>query len=203
MAPELQDGNQARIFVDTYKGKRAVVKTVPHPNRLIVSRLERWMIQREVRALKRLEDVKGVPDLLGIPDDNSIAIEYRSGVNLREADPSELAGSFFRELEHLVRTIHDHGVVHSDLKKKDNIIVGNDNRPVLVDFGTHFIRKETLNPLKTFLYEQCKQMDLNAVSKLKKQLRPEDMKERDHRRLDSPTLLERADRFRRNYLWDW
>lgn len=203
MTDSLGDGNQAETYLGRFKGRKAVIKTVPYPNIPIVASLYRWMIQREARALRLLQDINGIPDLLGIPDANTIALEYREGIILRQASAADLPEDYFRKLEYLVNVIHEHGVVHSDLKRKENLMVGPDGQPIIIDLGTHFVDKEGFRPLNNFFFEQFCQMDLNAVSKLKKQFFPETLSDKDRERLDSPTFLERADRFRRNYIWNW
>lgn len=203
MTEPLGEGNQAHTYLGTYRGQQAVIKSVPDPDHPITAPLYRWMIQREARALRILDDVDGIPDLLGIPNENAIALEYREGVLLRSVEGRDLPVGFFEDLEGLVRSIHEHGVVHSDLKKKENVMASPEGEPIIIDFGTHLVEKEGFNPINNFLYRQFRQMDLNAVSKLKKQITPERLEERDRERLNSPTLLERADRFRRDYVWDW
>lgn len=203
MTEPLGEGNQADTYLGTYRGQQAVIKSVPNPDHPITAPIHRWMIQRETRALKVLDDVEGVPDLLGVPNENAIALEYREGRILRNVEGRDLPSYFFAELEAVVHAIHDRGVVHSDLKKKENVMVSPEGEPIVIDFGTHFVKKEGFTPINSFLHDQFRSMDLNAVSKLKKQLAPQTLKEKDRERLSSPTLLERADRFRRDYVWDW
>ncbi len=203
MADSLGDGNQARTHLGRFNGRKAVIKTVPNRSLPVIAGIYRWMIQREARALRRLKNVEGVPDLLGIPDKNSIAMEYRDGMILRQASRADLSEDFFVQLEALVHEIHAHGVVHSDLKRKENVMVGRKGEPIIIDLGTHFIDKQGFHPINSFFYDQFLQMDLNAVSKLKKQFFPDTLEAKDQERLNSPTFFERADRFRREYLWDW
>lgn len=196
-------GYQAETTLGTYDGERAVLKSVLHPGIPVLRRLEFWMLQREARALEHLAEMEQVPAFLGYPDATSIAIRFREGHTLRERDPETLPASFYRRLEETVEEIHRRGIVHSDLKKRENILVTPDETPVLLDFGTHFRASNRLGPLGGFLYRQFYRMDENAVSKLKRRFRPDLMEEKDRRRLGSPVLLERLDRFRRDYIVDW
>lgn len=203
MTESLGDGNQARTFLGTFKGQKAVIKAVPHPGVPGLAEFERWMIQREARALKALMKVSGVPDFLGLPDEDSIAIEYRPGVVLRNVNPAQVSERFFERLEQIVQAIHSRGIVHSDLKRKENVMMDEDGQPIVIDFGTHLMKKDDFRPIYNFLFDQFRQMDLNAVSKLKEEFCEGSMTQRDYRRLDNPTILEKADRFRRNFIWDW
>ncbi len=199
----LGKGYQAETTLGTYDGRRAVLKSVLHPGVPLLRRLEIVLLRREARALRHLEPMEEVPSLLGYPDATTIAIEYREGRTLRERDPEALPARFYRRLEGAVQEIHRRGIVHSDLKKRENVLATPQDTPVLLDFGTHFRESSRLGPLGDFLYRQFYRMDQNAVSKLKRRFRPDLMEERDHRRLASPVLLERLDRFRRDYLGDW
>jgi len=201
-APTLGTGYQAETTLGRYRGRPAVIKSALHPDVPLLRRLEFWVLKREARALRRLEGLEEVPDFLGYPDGTSIALEYREGETLRERDPAELPAAFYRELEEAVRRIHRRGIVHSDLKKRENILVSPQDRPVLLDFGTH-LRESTRLPMGGFFYRQFYRMDLNAVAKLKRRFRPDLMEERDRKRLEHPVLLERLDRFRREYIVDW
>lgn len=203
MSEEFGTGNQSQVRLDTYRGEKALIKSVPHPDMPILRTVERWLIQREGRALRTLQDLEGVPNYLGSPDSYSIAMEYCPGTLLSEVDEDRVGLSYIQSLESLVSKIHERGIVHSDLKKKDNLLITDQNEPVIIDFGTHFSKKTGFRPVNNFLYRQFHQMDNNAVSKLKNNFCPGDMTQRDRDRLESPTFLERADRFRRDYVWDW
>lgn len=173
-----------------------------HPSIPVLKNLEFWLLKREARALKRLDAVDEVPDLLAVKDSNAIVMEFREGRRVREVEHHELGPEFFDHFEDAVHRIHELGIVHSDLKKKDNLLVSPSKEPVIVDFGTHFRRDAPWGPLYGFLYDQFELMDLNAVSKLKKDYCPEAMTEEDRRRLNEPILLERLDRLRRDYLFE-
>jgi serine/threonine protein kinase len=197
------DSNQAQISLEIFNGQKAIVKRVVHPAVPVLGTAERWMIRREARALKRLSDLEGVPSFLGYPDGNSIAMEYLEGTILREVSSARIKPAYFEQLEALIDEIHHREIVHSDLKKKENLMISPDGNPIVIDFGTHFVRKKGFRPLNNFLYDQFRQMDLNAISKLKEKFCPEEVTDVDRRRLNSPTFLERADQFRRDYLFDF
>ncbi len=196
----IQDANQSQIRIDEFKGKKAVVKGVRHPGVPVLRRLEWWMLSREAEILQRLEEIEQVPDFLGYPEPFSFAMEWRAGESLRQVDPSELEESFFLELEETVDAIHRSGVTHSDLKRKENLIVSPDGRPVLLDFGASFRKKPWFRPLNNWLYNQFKRIDLNAVAKYKQRYAPQLCDEQDRRRLAEPVLLEKISRFGRRYI---
>lgn len=102
-----------------------------------------FLIRRESRALLRLEGIAGVPDLRheahqqvqGTLTPGSMRILVRSwipGVPLYATQ--ELPRDFFDHLDRLVKTIHAAGVCHNDLHKEQNILLGEDGFPHLLDF---------------------------------------------------------------------
>lgn len=196
----VQDANQGKVSVDSFEGQKAVIKGVKHPNVPGLRDLEWWMLSRECRTLQELEEIEQVPGFLGYPDNYSFAMEYRPGQTLRELEPEELPPSFFTSLEETVRRIHELQIVHSDLKRRENILVSPDGEPVIIDWGTTFRYKPGPHPLNNWLYRQFKQIDLNAISKYKKRYCPELMEEQDERRLNNPVFLEKFSRFGRDYI---
>ncbi len=196
----IEGGYQSTVSVGTFREQKCVVKRVLHPRIPGVRRLEKWLLDREARALKELRDVPEVPRFLGRPDSYGIAIEYRAGETLRDHDPNRLPPSYFHALESVVKSIHRKGIVHSDLKKKENLMVSPEGRPVLIDFGTHFRVKSPVRFVNNFLYEQFRQIDRNAVAKLKSRYCPETLTEAEREDLDNPVFLERVSRFGNRYV---
>ena len=91
----------------------------------------RLLMARERRALERLAGLGGVPHLI-LCSREELVRDYQPGVALSATD--ELAMDFFEQLVLLVRAVHARGVCHNDLHKEQNVIVGADGRPCLVDF---------------------------------------------------------------------
>lgn len=173
----VNQGYQAEARVDQFEGQKALIKRAKGNWLPGLRQVGTWMLKREAEVLDRLEPVDTVPDFLGFPDDQSIAMEFIEGKNLRELDDEdafgELPESFFKELYRSVNEIHERGVVHSDLKKKENIMVTPDRTPVIIDFGAAFRRKSAVRVVNNFIYEQFRTIDQHAVLKLKYLSRPD------------------------------
>lgn len=197
---ELQDANQSKVRIKNFKGRKALVKEVLHPQIPLLRRLEWWMLSREARTLKNLQELTCVPDFLGFPDRYSFAMEFKEGVTLREIDPSELPDSFFKELAKAVENIHELNIVHSDLKRRENIMVTPDDSPILIDFGAAFREKSGFHPLNNWVYEQFRQIDNNAVAKYKQRYCEHLLSEEEKERLNKPVFLEKLSRFGRKYI---
>jgi serine/threonine protein kinase len=103
--------------------------------------LGRLLLRRERAALRALAGCPQVPRLLDAPSGapsrgksgrDTLLRSWCAGEPLWSA--SALPADFFAALRALVLALHAHGVCHNDLHKENNILVGEDGRPWLIDF---------------------------------------------------------------------
>ncbi len=160
-------GSGYQASVELYSGPAGdVVVKKPHAGRLL-GFLWLRLLRREHAVYLRLAQVPGVPRCYGLIDGRYLALEYIPGPSLREHESKiEDKQRFFGALLETLRAMHAAGVAHGDLKRKDNIIVGADGRPYIVDFGVARVRRGS-PLLDRLLFEQVQQMDYNAWIKLK------------------------------------
>ena len=100
--------------------------------------LGRRLAARERRALERLADLPNVPAPLGdvvvngkvLP--NAVARRYVPGHPLGSGE--RVHPDFFPALRGLLAELHRRGIAYVDLHKRENILVGDDGRPYLIDF---------------------------------------------------------------------
>ena len=105
------------------------------------SALVRWFgrrqLRRERRALRRLQGIEGIPAILGEIRPNGLLLEAMPGEAItrwRRRRPEEIEPMLER-LAALVTRIHERGVAHLDLRKRDNILVDERGRPSVIDFN--------------------------------------------------------------------
>jgi tRNA A-37 threonylcarbamoyl transferase component Bud32 len=67
----------------------------------------------------------------------------------------------------LIKELHKTGIAHTDLKKKDNLLVVKGKIPYMIDFGAAVIRKSGFAPLNHCLYNIASKFDFNAWVRLK------------------------------------
>jgi len=162
---ELGSGYQASVHRYRTSAGDVVVKQ-PHRTGLL-SALWRWLLRREHAVYERLNGIVGIPRSFGLVGD-SLALEYVAGPSLRENEARLVdRDAFFAKLLTTIEAMHAAGVAHSDLKRKNNIIVGKGEQPYLIDFGIA-VRRSTRNGLfNRCVFAPLEQMDLNAWVKLK------------------------------------
>jgi predicted Ser/Thr protein kinase len=129
--------------------------------------LWRSLLRREAAVYARLRGIAGIPRSFGLVGDG-LALEHIAGPSLREHEPSIAdREAFFTKLRATLDAMHAAGVAHSDLKRKDNIVVGVGERPYLLDFGIAVRRSATSALWNRLVFDRAVQMDLNAWIKLK------------------------------------
>lgn len=115
--------------------------------------LGRFLARNESSALLKLQDTGHVPILLkevvasGESHPNAIARVFIEGHPLghREAVPE----AFFPTLNSLLKTMHQRKMAYVDLHKRENVLVGDDGQPYLIDFQISFVPSRLLRVLPT------------------------------------------------------
>ncbi len=92
----------------------------------------RFLMKREVRLFRRVRAVTGVPPLLGTWDRTGLVHDYVEGGPLGRRDRPD--DEFFPRLQEILEAMHAHGVAYVDLEKPENVLLGDDGRPYLIDF---------------------------------------------------------------------
>jgi len=104
--------------------------------------LGRMLARREASFFVRLADLANVPSLVGEVYSNgkrlthAAAHDYVPGHALGEKEAVD--GQFFVALERLFLELHRRNMAYVDAHKHENIIVGDDGQPHLVDFQVSF-----------------------------------------------------------------
>lgn len=96
--------------------------------------LGRIQISRESAAYRALAGVEGVPRFLGRVDPWCLAIEYVEGERLADA-PIPDANVVLARLRAVIDRLHERGVVHNDLRSRENLLVDRARRLVVVDLA--------------------------------------------------------------------
>ena len=114
----------------------------------------RLLARRETDFLWRLGDIPGIPryyDLIkscGEKLPNATAHNYVDGKPLSLV--FDVDEAYFRELETLLEKIHQRNIAYVDLHKPENVLVGTDGKPYLIDFQIS-VRLPGFRPFSTLL----------------------------------------------------
>jgi predicted Ser/Thr protein kinase len=160
----LSRGYQGYVYLYEESKRRLIIKT---PMGWGLGRLIRlWMLRNEYKAYTRLSGVQGVPRCFGLLDGRYLVLEYIEGIPIRKAQITHRP-FFFETLLKVIEDLHHAGVAHTDLKKKDNLLVVEGRKPYVIDFGVAVVRKSRFAPLNRYLYHIASTFDFNAWVKLK------------------------------------
>lgn len=86
----------------------------------------------EVALYRQLAGIPGIPALTGRPSSFAFLHAFVPGRELRRRERT--APGFLDALEQLLADVHARGVAYVDLEKVENILVGDDGHPWLIDF---------------------------------------------------------------------
>ena len=160
-------GHQGIAFKVLVDGQSFLIKRTNKIG-VFTRRVSEHFIQHEYKIYQRLEGIADIPKCYGLSEDGSLILEYIDGDSYREKEYTlENRDQFFVDLLALILSIHEVGVSHGDLKRKDNILIGEKNQPYLIDFGAAMSLNSKNQFIKRWLYNFSKQTDLNAWIKHK------------------------------------
>lgn len=173
--------NQGTVLHYRGNGLDLVVKTAM--GRGLVLKVRQKTLLREFEAYRRMDGLRGVPECYGLLGGRYLLIEFIRGTPYRQANWTDRA-NWFRDFLEILQSIHQRGVSHGDLKSKPNILVTEDEKPCVVDFGTAFLHRSGFHPLNNWFFEYGKRLDINAWVKHKYHGRYADASEEDRQLLN-------------------
>ncbi len=171
-------GYQGNIHTGQVGEHKILVKSAA--GRGLAAWLNRRMLRREYLIYERLAGVSGIPRCFGYFMGRYLVLENVDAQTLRDGTISDRDG-YFVEMLAIIETIHERGIAHGDLKRKENVLVTRDSRPCLIDFGVSVFRKPGFHPFNHFRHDFSHQHDFNAWVKHKynrnyQEISPEDAK---------------------------
>jgi len=98
--------------------------------------LGRLQIGRECRAYRWLRDQPGLPRLRGRVDAHALAIEWIDGDLLARATGRPDGPELFAKLADIVAGLHARGLVHLDLRGRQNVLLGRDGEVYVLDLAS-------------------------------------------------------------------
>ncbi len=140
--------------------------------------LGRWSRRRETRFHARLADLSAVPPVLGRVGATGFVHAYVCGRPLGErgadGSPVPVPDGFFDDLAALLAELHRRGVAYVDTNKPQNILVGEDGRPHLIDFQISYdLRGLGDTPPNRWLLRRLQREDVYHLLKHKRRIRPD------------------------------
>lgn len=182
---------KADILKVAHDGSEAILKDYSAkswPVRLFGRR----QLRRERRALRRLQGLPGVPIELGEVSPWGLLMEPVPGepITRWRRRGREAILPMVERLSGLVDRIHERGVAHLDLRKRDNILVSGDGIPSIIDFNAS-VCFEPGSLGARLVFPVLRRIDRAAVLKWKSHLVPDLLTSAEQRRHRRMSLLRR------------
>jgi hypothetical protein len=138
----------------------------------------RWLgkisVKHEAGLYQLLNDVRGIPRYRGRVEKTGFVHEFIPGHPLRKGD--DVSDSFFDEFKGILQRLHSRHIAYVDLNKSENILLGDDGNPYLVDLQISYHAKTKIplfSQLSRFIARQLQTEDWYHYSKHKRRLRPD------------------------------
>lgn len=166
------------FYVDA-NGRKGVLKisrNTPWPG-LPVRWLGYRLCRREVRIYSKLQAIPNIPRLLGRWGKYGFMHSYIEGRPLARGKP--VPDGFFSELHTVLKKVHRRKIAYVDTNKPQNILVGDDGHPYLIDFQISWDHGPG------WLLRRLQRGDFYHLLKHRRRMRPDEM---------TPEELERAKR---------
>ncbi len=153
-----------------------------------------WLCRREVRFYRRLDDLPNVPAVLGMVGRTGFVHAFVEGRPLAKDKP--VPDGFFARLEELMRELHRRDIAYVDTNKPENILLGDDGLPHLIDFQISWDLNEYIPRfVARWILRRMQREDLYHVLKHKRRLRPDEITPEERARIEHKSALIRLHRF--------
>ena len=138
--------------------------------------------RHESAAYRKLADLEAVPRFEGLYGRHGFLHQYIEGRPLAKGE--RVPDDFFPRLRRALQTIHERKMAYVDLEKCENVLVGDDGKPYLIDFqiawGLPRKYGGDLWPLR-WLRRRLQRADLYHLRKLQRRTRPDQLTEEELR----------------------
>jgi RIO-like serine/threonine protein kinase len=162
-------------FYEDHAGNKSVLKFSRNVDfhGLPLEWIGRRLCRREMRFYQRLADLPNVPVVLGTVGPTAFVHAYVEGRPLSKDKP--VPDGFFEQLFALLDELHRRDVAYVDTNKPENILLGDDGRPHLIDFQISWDLAAGRNPLNRWVLRRLQAEDLYHVRKHHRRLRPDEL----------------------------
>jgi hypothetical protein len=173
-------------FYEDSAGQRVVLK-MGRTARLFgfpMQWMGRFLCRREMRFYQKLQDLPNVPAVIGTVGKTGFVHDYVKGQPLASGD--NVPDKFFDQCMALLAEIHRRGIAYVDTNKPENILLGEDGRPHLIDFQISWDSR--------FFLRRFQREDIYHILKHKKKLRRDELTPEELERVTRKSFLIRLHR---------
>jgi hypothetical protein len=163
-------------FYDNAQGERVVLKVgrVNDYCGFPCVGIGKWLCRREMRIYAALSDLPNVPPVLGRVGQTGFVHKFVPGRPLGDGQP--VPDGFFDQLLALLAELHRREIAYVDTNKPQNILLGEDGRPHLIDFQISYdLHDFGDNRINRWVLRRMQREDFYHMLKHKRRLRSDEM----------------------------
>lgn len=188
-------GSRPDVLQINIEDDEAVLKDYTNSDTWFRRLLAPLLVMRELRSLKKLDGVTGVPRLYHVYNRHAFLMESIPCAPASQIKKGVLNADFFDRMNLVLDEIHQKGVAHCDLRSAGNTLVTEGHQPWLVDFVASIHQSRKWNFIGRWIFDQFVDADYGAVLKLKNRLAPQLLTADELNKLEHPrSLVERIGR---------
>lgn len=188
----LRDGRFANARVERVRigGVDWIFKDFSSRAFLVRHTVGRFLLGRELRALRQLDGLPGIPSQAFRIDALAMAARFVPGRPLSDMPKGPVATEYLLALEALLRQVHARGLVHLDTRGGGNLLMGPDGAPGIIDFQAALSTRRMPQALRRWFED----MDLSGIYKKWQRWQPDTLGD------ERLALLQRLNNWRRWWL---
>jgi len=185
----LRNGRFANARVERLSigGAQWIFKDFSSRHFLVRNIVGRFLLGRELRALRRLQGIDGIPSDAFRVDAFAMAARFVPGRSLASIKQPQVSTEYLLALEALLQQVHARGLVHLDTRGGGNLLLRPDGAPGIIDFQAALSTRWMPRALRQWF----EAMDLSGVYKKWQRWQPDTLGEQRR------TSFERLNQWRR------
>jgi hypothetical protein len=171
----LRDGRFANARVEKLRidGAEWIFKDFGSRSFLVRQTVGRLLLGRELRALRRLQGIDGIPSDAFRVDAFAMAARFVPGRSLASIRHAQVSTEYLLALEALLQQVHARGLVHLDTRGGGNLLLRPDGAPGIIDFQAALSTRWMPRALRRWF----EAMDLSGVYKKWQRWQPDTLGE--------------------------
>jgi len=138
-------------------------------------------VLHEARLYRLLGGIEGIPRFEGFVGKTGFAHEFVPGNKLHRKD--FVNDLFFDRFERMLKEVHARHVAYVDLNKPENVLLGEDRKPYLIDFQISYAPRRWFPPFRTvtgWILAQFQREDWYHFIKHKRRMRKDLLTQADY-----------------------
>lgn len=186
---------QADLYEITWQGKPALLKDYAARPWWVRASWAKVMVGREFRALRRLQEMDGIAELYARVGQHGIVMQKLDAARIPRNKDIAPESDFFRLAQKMIDELHERGVAHGDLRRK-NIMIDAKGRPYLIDFETAVTAKPGWSgAISRFAFRRIANIDRIKMARMKSEFYPDLLTDEERHLLERLPWGHRLGRF--------